>query len=89
VNYLCQIFEAEKPPTVSILYNCNSSYSCSFRNSIRQYLANHKIFNLLSEDRECGYLNEDYQKIRTYLDNHRQVQIIIVIPDERYSVFHC
>lgn len=80
-EYLSQRFEAENTQNVSILYNRNSSYSCSFRKSIRQSFLENSKFRLVNENDECDYIYEEYRKVRDYLQQHQNIQIIIVVPD--------
>ncbi|MBA3920995.1 MAG: amino acid ABC transporter substrate-binding protein [Nostocaceae cyanobacterium] len=69
------------PKKVAIIYNKNSSYSNSYRNTIKEYLNHHKEqFIFLPE---CSCISENYYQIQAYLEEIKQtgVDIIIIIPD--------
>ena len=80
-EYLKNILAVKIQPKVAIIYNQNSSYSNSYRNSIKKYLEEYeKSFILLSE---CSYISENYYQFQKYIEDIKQkeVDIIIVIPD--------
>lgn len=80
-EYLKNILAVKSQPKVAIIYNKNSSYSNSYRNSIKEYLEEHeKSFILLSE---CSYISENYYQVQKYIEDIKQkeVDIIIIIPD--------
>ena len=66
---------------VAIVYNKNSSYSTSYRNTISDYLKQHQEKFVFLE--ECSYISENYYQIQTYLKYLKlhEVDIIIIIPD--------
>ncbi|MDJ0775147.1 MAG: ABC transporter substrate-binding protein [Mastigocoleus sp. MO_167.B18] len=66
---------------VAIVYNKNSSYSTSYRNTISEYLKQHKEKFVFLD--ECGDISENYYQIQTYLKDlkKKEVDIIIIIPD--------
>lgn len=80
-NYLNEKVSKQSPQTVAIIYNRNSSYSISYRNSIRQYLEAHPNKFVFLE--ECNYLSEDYYKFKQYIEYLQQnhIDMIIIIPD--------
>ncbi|MBP5972844.1 amino acid ABC transporter substrate-binding protein [Brasilonema sp. CT11] len=81
INYLAEINSIENYKKVAIIYNKNSSFSISYRNSIKKAIDQYsRQFIVLSE---CDYLSEDYYQIQEYLSdiNQQSVDIIIVIPD--------
>ena len=80
-NYLLEKFSHQSLKKVAIIYNQNSTYSTSYKNSFKEYLAPHqKQFTFL---KECGYISENYYQIQEYLEsiNQNSVDIIIIIPD--------
>ncbi|BAY37398.1 serine/threonine protein kinase [Nostoc sp. NIES-2111] len=80
-NYLVARFSGQSLNKVAIIYNQNSSYSVSYRKSIRQYLEQYKDnFVFL---KECNYLSENYIKVQEYIEylKENNVDIIIIIPD--------
>ncbi|WP_414551723.1 ABC transporter substrate-binding protein [Anabaena sp. CCY 0017] len=80
-NYLLAKFSHQSLKKVAIIYNQNSTYSTSYKNSFKEYLAPHKKeFTFL---KECGYISENYYQIQDYLEriNKDSVDIIIIIPD--------
>ncbi|RCJ24547.1 hypothetical protein A6S26_18570 [Nostoc sp. ATCC 43529] len=80
-HYLLEKFTAKTGIKVAIVYNKNSSYSTSYRNSIRSILekAQDKFIFL----KECNYISDKYYHIQAYLQEIKQdgVEIIIIIPD--------
>ncbi|MDB9375437.1 ABC transporter substrate-binding protein [Nodularia sphaerocarpa] len=80
-SYLIEKFSDQSLKKVAIIYNQNSSYSTSYKTSLKEYLAPHqKQFIFLNE---CGYISETYYQIQDYLEkiNQDSVDIIIIIPD--------
>ncbi|MEA5513607.1 ABC transporter substrate-binding protein [Nodularia sp. UHCC 0506] len=80
-SYLLKNFSHQGLKKVAIIYNQNSSYSTSYKNSFKEYLSPHqKQFVLV---KECGYISETYYQIQDYLEtiNQDNVDIIIIIPD--------
>ncbi|MBN3877294.1 ABC transporter substrate-binding protein [Nostoc sp. JL23] len=80
-NYLIEQVSSQPPQKVALIYNQNSSYSISYRNSIRQYLEQHQDkFVFL---KECNYISENYYKVQQYIEYLKKddVDIIIIIPD--------
>jgi branched-chain amino acid transport system substrate-binding protein len=78
-DYLIEF--SETPKKVAIIYNKNSSYSTSYRNTIKKYLEIGKEkFICLPE---CSCISENYYQIQVYLEELKQagVDIIIMIPD--------
>ncbi|MDZ8240225.1 MAG: ABC transporter substrate-binding protein [Nostoc sp. ChiQUE01a] len=66
---------------VAIVYNKNSSYSTSYRNSLK------KILEKYNQDfiflKECNYISDRYYHIQAYIEEIKKdgVEIIIIIPD--------
>ncbi|MBD2359529.1 amino acid ABC transporter substrate-binding protein [Tolypothrix sp. FACHB-123] len=80
-NYLIEQVSSQPPKKVALIYNQNSSYSISYRNSIRQYLEQHQDkFVFL---KECNYISENYYIVQQYIEYLKKddVDIIIIIPD--------
>ena len=80
-HYLTKIFSNKSLNKVAIIHNKNSSYSASYRSSIKEYLNQYKKqFVFL---RECSYISENYYQVKAYLEEIKQdgVDIIIIIPD--------
>ncbi|NMG21645.1 hypothetical protein DP116_20225 [Brasilonema bromeliae SPC951] len=80
-DYLNKKVSNQIPKKVAIIYNQNSTYSTSYRNSLKKYLEQDKERFVFIE--ECSYLSENYYQVEKYLKNIRQddVNIIIIIPD--------
>ncbi|WP_392533537.1 ABC transporter substrate-binding protein [Nostoc sp. C117] len=81
VHYLIENFLGKSKIKIAIIYNKNSSYSTSYRNNIKNILAEYKEqFTLL---KECNYISDKYYNIQDYLEEIKQngVDIIIIIPD--------
>ena len=66
---------------VAIIYNKNSSYSTSYRDTIKKYLEQSKENFVFLE--ECSYISENYYDIQAYLEyiKLQDANIIIIIPD--------
>jgi branched-chain amino acid transport system substrate-binding protein len=81
VDYFLEKSSASSLQKVAIIYNKNSSYSNSYKNSIQEYLSQYPEKFVLIE--ECSYLSEKYYQIQTYLEEIKQigVDIIVIIPD--------
>ncbi|GAB1539742.1 hypothetical protein NUACC21_24090 [Scytonema sp. NUACC21] len=80
-DYLIVKFSCQTPKKVAIVFNQNSSYSISYRNSIKKYLEQFQDkFVFLPE---CNYISENYYKLQKYIESIKKhdVDIIIVIPD--------
>ncbi|MBL1203583.1 MAG: ABC transporter substrate-binding protein [Nostoc sp. GBBB01] len=78
---LIEKFTGKSGIKVAIFYNKNSSYSTSYRNSIKNILENYReTFVLL---KECSYISDKYYHIQAYLEEIKQdgVEVIIIIPD--------
>ncbi|MBR8838753.1 MAG: amino acid ABC transporter substrate-binding protein [Stigonema ocellatum SAG 48.90 = DSM 106950] len=80
-DYLNQKISSQIPKKVAIIYNQNSTYSTSYRNSIKKYLEEYKERFVFIE--ECSYISENFYKLQKYIKDIRQdeVDIIIIIPD--------
>jgi len=80
-NYLIENLANKVPQKVAIIYNQNSSYSISYKNSIKGYLEQYQDRFVFLE--ECNYINENYYKLQKYMENIREeaVDIIIIVPD--------
>ncbi|AFZ26870.1 ABC-type branched-chain amino acid transport system, periplasmic component [Cylindrospermum stagnale PCC 7417] len=80
-NYLIEKVSNKPPQKVAVIYNQNSSYSISYRNSIKKYLEQHQDKFVFLE--ECNYISENYYQVQKYIENIREdnVDIIIIIPD--------
>lgn len=80
-NYLIDKFSSQPPQKVAVIYNQNSSYSISYKNSIQKYLEQHQEKFVFLE--ECNYLSENYYQVQKYIENIREndVDIIIIIAD--------
>ena len=80
VHYLADRFQ-QHSPLISILYNENSIYSCSLRESIRQLSVNYPQLHFVNEAEDCPYIHEDYHRVKDYLNQHSDSEVLIVIPD--------
>ncbi len=80
-NYLLDEFYHKSLQKVAVIYNQNSSYSISYRNSIKKHLEPHQEKFVFLE--ECNYISENYYQVQEYIENIREsdVDIIIIIPD--------
>jgi ABC-type branched-subunit amino acid transport system substrate-binding protein len=81
IRYLAETGSAASPKKVAIIYNKNSSYSTSYKTTIKKHLDRHsEQFVTL---KECDYISEHYYQVKDYLENIRQegVDIIIIVPD--------
>jgi branched-chain amino acid transport system substrate-binding protein len=80
-NYLIEKVSSQPPKKVALIYNQNSSYSISYRNSIRKYLEEHEDKFVFLE--ECNYISENYYRVQQYIEylKKNDVDIIIIIPD--------
>ncbi|QYX31821.1 ABC transporter substrate-binding protein [Sphaerospermopsis torques-reginae] len=80
-NYLIEKVSSQTPKKVALIYNQNSSYSISYRNSIRKYLEEHEDKFVFLE--ECNYISENYYRVQQYIEylKKNDVDIIIIIPD--------
>lgn len=80
-NYLIEKVSSQPPKKVALIYNKNSSYSISYRNSIRKYLEEHEDKFVFLE--ECNYISENYYRVQKYIEylKKHDVDIIIIIPD--------
>ena len=66
--------------TIAIIYNKNSSYSCSYRTAVRESLKHYPSQFMLHS--EYGDLGGAFQAIQTYLNSIQgNVDVIILIPD--------
>jgi hypothetical protein len=65
---------------LAILYNCNSIYSQSYRDAIRQNLQTSSNIQLLED---CGDLHQDFSHIKPYIETIRKqsANILVIIPD--------
>ncbi|NEQ71339.1 MAG: ABC transporter substrate-binding protein [Symploca sp. SIO2D2] len=80
-DYLLNAPSKSTRKKVAIIYNQNSSYSQSYKTSVKRYLEQQQEqFTFLAE---CGYISENYAQIQAYLENIKQngVDLIIIIPD--------
>ncbi|MCF2149829.1 ABC transporter substrate-binding protein [Desmonostoc muscorum LEGE 12446] len=80
-HYLIERFAGKSRIKVAIVYNKNSNYSTSYRNSIKNILEkSNEEFVLL---KECNYISDKYYHIQAYLEEIKKdgVEIIIIIPD--------
>ncbi|MEH2323970.1 MAG: hypothetical protein V7K32_10420 [Nostoc sp.] len=80
-HYLTERLPGKNIQKVAIIYNKNSSYSTSYRNTIKTCLEQYsEKFIFL---KECSYISEKYYQIQAYLEDIKQngVDIIIIIPD--------
>jgi ABC-type branched-subunit amino acid transport system substrate-binding protein len=78
---LIEKFTGKSGIKVAIFYNKNSSYSTSYRNSIKNILENYReTFVLL---KECSYISDKYYHIQAYIEEIKQdgVEVIIIITD--------
>lgn len=80
-NYLMQQYSSKRPSRLAIIYNQNSIYSTSYRNSIKESLEQYKDEFIFLE--ECSYISESYYQVQKYIQNIKQegAEIIIIIPD--------
>ncbi|UKP00019.1 ABC transporter substrate-binding protein [Nostoc sp. UHCC 0870] len=80
-NYLIQKNAGKAKSKIAIIYNKNSSYSQSYRNSIKKHLEPYQEKFLFLE--ECSYISESYYQVQTYIENIKRagVDMIIIIPD--------
>jgi ABC-type branched-subunit amino acid transport system substrate-binding protein len=80
-NYLTQNNSHSSLSKIAIIYNKNSNYSTSYRNSIKELLEQHQDKFIFIK--ECSYISETYYQIQGYLEEIKQdgVDIIIIIPD--------
>ncbi|NEU78755.1 ABC transporter substrate-binding protein [Nostoc sp. UIC 10630] len=80
-HYLTEILSGKTHQKVAIIYNKNSSYSTSYRNTIKKSLEQYS--EQLTFLKECSYISENYYQIQAYLEDIKQndVDIIIIIPD--------
>jgi ABC-type branched-subunit amino acid transport system substrate-binding protein len=80
-NYLIEYASSKPPQRLAVIYNQNSTYCISCRNSIKKYLEQYQDRFVFLE--ECSYLSENYYQLQKYIDNIRAdaVDIIIIIPD--------
>ncbi|MCC5655631.1 ABC transporter substrate-binding protein [Nostoc sp. XA010] len=80
-HYLTERLSGESHKKVAIIYNKNSSYSTSYRNTIKKCLEQYS--EQLIFLKECSYISEKYYQIQDYLEDIKQngVDIIIIIPD--------
>jgi ABC-type branched-subunit amino acid transport system substrate-binding protein len=80
-DYLTENSVNQGLKTVALIYNKNSTYSTSYKNSIKEYLEQKPgQFSFL---KECDYISGNYYQIQNYLEEIKQVSvdIIIIIPD--------
>ncbi len=80
IHYLADRFQ-QHSPLISILYNENSIYSCSLRESIRKLSVNYPQLHFVDETEDCPYIHEDYHRVKDYLNQHSDSEVLIVIPD--------
>lgn len=80
-DYLVRNIVNREKSKIAIIYNQNSLYCQSYRNSIKKHLELYREKLVFLE--ECGYISESYYKIQNYIENIQQagVDIIIIIPD--------
>ncbi|MBC1275924.1 ABC transporter substrate-binding protein [Nostoc sp. UCD121] len=80
-HYLTEKLSGKNNQKVAIIYNKNSSYSTSYRNTLKKYLEQYS--EQLIFLKECSYISENYYQIQAYLEDIKQngVDIIIIIPD--------
>jgi len=80
-DYLLNAPSKSTRKKVAIIYNQNSSYSQSYKTSIKEYLEQHQEQFTFIE--EWGYISENYAQTQAYLENIKQngVDQIIIIPD--------
>jgi len=80
-TYLIEQVSKQPPKKVAIIYNQNSSYSISYRNSIRQYLERHQDQFIFLK--ECNFISENHYRFQQYIEylQEEDVDIIIIIPD--------
>jgi branched-chain amino acid transport system substrate-binding protein len=81
VDYFLEKAPINSIQKVALIYNKNSSYSNSYKNSIQEYLSQYPEKFVLIQ--ECSYLSEKYYQIQIYLEEIKQigVDIIVIIPD--------
>lgn len=81
VRYLAGSFADAQPRKVSIIYNENSSYSCSYRSAVKKCLTQYPI--QLELQSEYGQIGGSFQEIQAYIAAIRQenIDVIILIPD--------
>nr|MDZ8042488.1 ABC transporter substrate-binding protein [Nostoc sp. CreGUA01] len=78
---LIEKFAGKTNIKVAIVYNKNSSYSTSYKNSVENILEKyHEKFVFI---KECNYISDQYYHIQAYIEEIKQdgVEIIIIIPD--------
>ena len=80
-DYLTEKFSKQSKKKVAIIYNNNSTYSTSYRSTLKKYLEQSKEQFVFLQ--ECSYISENYYQIQAYLEDIKQdgVDIIIIIPD--------
>ncbi|MCC5606632.1 ABC transporter substrate-binding protein [Nostoc sp. CHAB 5834] len=80
-HYLTESLPEKDHKKVAIIYNKNSSYSTSYRNTIKKCLEQYS--EQLIFLKECSYISEKYYHIQAYLEDIKQngVDIIIIIAD--------
>ncbi len=77
---LIRYLAAEPSQTVAIIYNENSSYSCSYRNSLEESLRQYpEQFKLQSEYKQLG---GEVHQLQSYLMKIQdKIDLIILVPD--------
>jgi branched-chain amino acid transport system substrate-binding protein len=80
VEYLAESLVDRHSKTIAIIYNENSSYSCSYRDSVKQSLDQYS--NQFELHSEYGQLGGDVYHLQRYLQKiQEEVDAIVLIPD--------
>ncbi|WP_414578890.1 hypothetical protein [Anabaena sp. CCY 9402-a] len=80
-DYLGSKIAGREQSKIALIYNHNSLYCQSYRNSIKRHLESYQEKIIFLE--ECGYINESYYQVQEYIETIQRagVDIIIIIPD--------
>ncbi|MEA5565476.1 ABC transporter substrate-binding protein [Anabaena sp. UHCC 0399] len=80
-DYLGSKIAGREQSKIALIYNHNSLYCQSYRNSIKRHLESYQEKVIFLE--ECGYINESYYQVQEYIETIQRagVDMIIIIPD--------
>ncbi|AUT01550.1 hypothetical protein CLI64_14775 [Nostoc sp. CENA543] len=80
-DFLMSHIAEREQSKIALIYNHNSIYCQSYRNSMKKYLEAYQDKLIFLE--ECGYINESYYRVQKYIENIQRagVDMIIIIPD--------
>ncbi|MBD2361591.1 ABC transporter substrate-binding protein [Anabaena minutissima FACHB-250] len=80
-DYLGSKIAGREQSKIALIYNHNSLYCQSYRNSIKRHLESYQEKLIFLE--EYGYINESYYQVQEYIETIQRagVDMIIIIPD--------